>query len=126
MLLVKLEPALLKRPVMVIGADVSHQAPESHGSKPSIAAIVGSVEPKAVNHQVEIRVQDGAQNKEVIHDTKNVTKNLLMKFHDENKGRKPLKIVMYEDGVSEGQFLAAVVMVVARWWIIFKRQKIPP
>ena len=39
---------------------------------------------------------------------KNVTKNLLMKFHDENKGRKPEKIVMYRDGVSEGQFLAVL------------------
>jgi hypothetical protein len=81
------KPALLKRPVMVMGAD-----------KPSIAAIVGSVEPKAANYQVELRVQDGAQNEEVIHDMKNVTNNLLI--HDENKGRKPEKIVMYRDGVS--------------------------
>ena len=105
---VKSNPALLKRSVMVMGADVSHPAPESRGSKPSIATIVGSVEPKAANYQVEVRVQDGAQNEEVIHDMKNVTKNLLMKFHDENKGRKPEKIVMYRDGVSEGQFLAVL------------------
>ena len=52
-------------------------------------------------------MQDGAQNEEVIHDMKNVTKNLLMKFHDENKGRK-LEIVMYRDGVSKGQFLAVL------------------
>ena len=53
-------------------------------------------------------MQDGAQNEEVIHDMKNVTKKLLMKFHDENKGRKPEKIVMYRDGVSEGQFLVVL------------------
>ena len=55
---VKSKPALLKRPVMVMGADVSHPAPESRGSKPSIAAIVGSIEPKAANYQVEVRVQE--------------------------------------------------------------------
>ena len=53
-------------------------------------------------------MQDGAQNEEVIHDMKNVTKKLLMKFHDENKGRKPEKIVMYRDGASEGQFLVVL------------------
>ena len=76
----KSKPAVLKRPVMVMGADVSHPAPESRGSKPSIAAIVGSMEPKAANYQVEVRVQDGAQNEEVIHDMRNVTKNLLIKL----------------------------------------------
>jgi hypothetical protein len=164
--------AQLKRPLMVMGADVFHPAPESRSSKPSIA---GSVEPKAANYQVEVKVQDSAQNEEVTHDMENVTKNILMKFHDENKGQKPEKIMMYQDRVSEGQFLAVLVAelvamheacqeleegykpqityivvqkrhntrffpmdnnkykngnalastVVARWWIIFKRQKIP-
>ena len=104
----KSKPALLKRPVMVMGADVSHPAPESRGMKPSIAAIVASVEPKAAGYQVEVRVQDGAQNEEVINDMKNVTKNLLLKFHEANKGRKPEKIIMYRDGVSEGQFLTVL------------------
>merc|ERR1712240_864215 len=92
----------------VMGADVSHPAPESRGLKPSIAAIVASVEPKAANYEVEIRIQDGGQNEEVIQDMKNVTKNLLMKFHSANKGRKPEKIIMFRDGVSEGQFLTVL------------------
>ena len=84
MLSVKSKSVLLRRPVMVIGADVPHPAPESRGSKPSIAAIAGSVKPNAANYQVKVRVQDGAQNEEVIHDTK----NFIMKFNDENKGRR--------------------------------------
>merc|ERR1712096_309363 len=104
----KSKPPVLKRPVMVMGADVSHPAPESRGLKPSIAAIVASVEPKAANYEVEIRIQDGGQNEEVIQDMKNVTKNLLVKFHAANKGRKPEKIIMFRDGVSEGQFLAVL------------------
>ena len=57
---------------------------------------------------MEIRIQEGGQNEEVIHDMKNVTKNLLLKFHEANKGRKPEKIIMYRDGVSEGQFLTVL------------------
>jgi len=104
----KSRPAVLKRPVMVMGADVSHPSPESRGLKPSIAAIVGSVEPKAANYEVEIRIQDGRQNEEMIHDMKQATKNLLIKFHAANKGRKPDKLIMYRDGVSEGQFLTVL------------------
>ena len=74
----------------------------------NISAIVGSVEPKAANYEVEIRIQEGGQNEEVIHDMKEVTKKLLIKFHAANKGRKPEKIIMYRDGVSEGQFLTVL------------------
>ena len=42
-------------------------------------------------------------NEEVIKDMKNATKNLLMKFYQSNEGRKPEKLVMFRDGVSEGQ-----------------------
>ena len=52
-----------------------------------------------------MRIQDGAQNEEIIHDMKKITKSLLLKFHQANKGRKPEKIIMFRDGVSEGQFL---------------------
>jgi len=105
-------PKVLKRPVMIMGADVSHPAPETRGVKPSIAAIVGSVEPKAVQYEVEVRVQDRGldNNEEVISDMKNVTKKLLTKFYQANAGRKPEKLVMFRDGVSEGQFLAVLAM----------------
>jgi len=103
-------PKLLKRPVMIMGADVSHPAPETRGVKPSIAAIVGSVEPRAVRYEVEVRVQDREldNNEEVISDMKNVTRKLLMKFYQANGGRKPEKVVMFRDGVSEGQFLTVL------------------
>lgn len=103
-------PKLLAKPVMIMGADVSHPAPESRGSKPSIAAIVGSMEPKAVQYEVQVRVQDTGldRNEEVIQDIKNVTRILLKKFYDRNAGRKPERIIMFRDGVSEGQFLAVL------------------
>merc|ERR1719474_1011244 len=84
-------PKLLRRPVMIMGADVSHPAPETRGIKPSIAAIVGSVEPKAAVYEVQVRIQDMGlvSNEEVIEDMKNVTKILLRRFYDRNGGRKP-------------------------------------
>jgi len=103
-------PKLLRRPVMIMGADVSHPAPESRGVKPSIAAVVGSVEPKAAVYEVQVRIQDMGlvSNEEVIEDMKNVTKILLRRFYDRNGGRKPEKIVMFRDGCSEGQFLTVL------------------
>ena len=49
-------------------------------------------------------MQGSEQNEEVIQDMKDVTKNLLKRFKEETN-RKPEKIVMFRDGVSEGQFL---------------------
>jgi len=100
-------PSMLKRPIMIMGADVSHPAPEHRGMKPSIASVVASMDPRATNYEVEVRIQDMGlvSTQEVIQDMKKVTKNLLLKFYNQNGGRKPEKIVMYRDGCSEGQFL---------------------
>ena len=54
-----------------------------------------------VNNSVQDRGLDN--NEEVISDMKNATKNLLMKFYLANGKRKPEKLVMFRDGVSEGQ-----------------------
>ena len=105
-------PKILKRPVMIMGADVSHPAPEARGVKPSIAAIVASVDPKAVKYEVKVRVQDRGldNNEEVIKDMKSVTKDLLLKFFQENNGKKPEKLVMFRDGVSEGQVSSYILV----------------
>merc|ERR1712121_373224 len=67
-------------------------------------------EPKAVNYEVQVRIQDTGlySNEEVISDMKNITKILLKKFYEKNKGRKPEKLIMYRDGYSEGQFLTVL------------------
>ena len=43
-------PSVLRAcPVMVMGADVTHAAPQHQGEKPSIVAVVASTEPAANN-----------------------------------------------------------------------------
>ncbi|GFY98311.1 Stabilizer of iron transporter SufD / Polynucleotidyl transferase [Actinidia rufa] len=71
-------PLVSDIPTIIFGADVTH--PESgEDCSPSIAAVVAS--------------QDWPE----------VTKELLLSFQKAT-GRKPLRIIFYRDGVSDGQF----------------------
>ena len=97
-------PEALKEPIMILGADVTHAAAQFKGIKPSIAAVVGSTNPSATQYEVEIRVQDTEQNEEMINDMKDVVEKLLRKYYNTTGGRKPGRLIMFRDGVSEGQF----------------------
>ena len=97
-------PKILSKPVMILGADVTHAQAQFKGIKPSIAAVVGSVDPTAqMKYDVEIRVQETEQNEEMIQDMENIIRSLLLKFHRRTK-QKPRRLIMFRDGVSEGQF----------------------
>merc|ERR1719361_2642448 len=92
---------------MIVGADVTHPAPDQMGVKPSIAAVVASVDPAISQYICEVRVQfrgpEENQVTEQILDMENVFRNLLLRFHRETR-QKPQQIIFYRDGVSEGQF----------------------
>ena len=78
------------------------------GLKPSIAAVVASMDPRALaNYEVQVRVQSSDQNEEVIQDMKDITVRMLKSFYRRNN-RKPERILMFRDGVSEGQFLTVL------------------
>ncbi|CAL4122400.1 unnamed protein product, partial [Meganyctiphanes norvegica] len=95
------QPIVFGQPVMIMGADVNHPR-AGDTSTPSLAAVVGSLDRFASKYAVEIRHQ--RHRVEMIQDLKDMTKNLLMAFYEHTK-RKPERIVMYRDGVSESQFL---------------------
>ena len=97
-------PKCLKKPAMVVGADVTHPDPGSQGQKPSIAAVCASVDPDVGLFNTEVRLQDADQSVEEIIKLREMMSSLLLKFYQRNKGRKPEKIIFYRDGVSEGQF----------------------
>ena len=50
-------PHILAQPVMIMGADVTHAPPHQKGIKPSIAAVVALMDPKASQYECEIRIQ---------------------------------------------------------------------
>lgn len=97
---------VFNRPVIVMGADVTHPAP-TEMNKPSIAAVVASMDRFAFRYIATFRIQK--QNTvakariEIIEDMKNIAKSLLLSFYQVNNV-KPEKIIFYRDGVSEGQF----------------------
>ncbi|XP_077504227.1 protein argonaute-2-like [Amblyomma americanum] len=106
-LLMPEKPKLLHRPVIVIGADVSHPSPGDK-VRPSIAVCVGSLDSVPSKFHATIRVQiedsEAKTRVEIIKDLKDMMKELLLVFY-RTTGHKPERIVFYRDGVSEGQFL---------------------
>lgn len=91
---------IMSEPVIVLGADVTHPA-AGEFTRPSIAAIVGSLDPVPCKFVATVSVQE--RRLEYIADTKDMVKNLLKRFYRKNN-RKPCRIIMYRDGVGEGQF----------------------
>eukprot|EP00795_Rhopilema_esculentum_P001647 gene1647-16114_t len=93
-------PKVFGRPVIFLGADVTHPAP-SETSRPSIAAVVGSLDEFATKYAARVDVQ--GHRKEIIANLQGMTKELLIEFKRAT-GYEPERIIMYRDGVSEGQF----------------------
>ncbi|PRD30004.1 UNVERIFIED_CONTAM: Ago2 [Trichonephila clavipes] len=100
-------PPIFRRPIIIIGADVTHPSP-SQDIKPSIAAAVGSLDAHPSRYAVTIRAQTNIDEKkqavEIIQDLTSMILDLLHAFYRSTRGKKPEKIIFYRDGVSEGQF----------------------
>ena len=73
---------------MFLGADVTHAPPSEMGEKPSIAAVVASVDAKASQYMTKVSVQPRVQDAkaiEVILSLEENVKSLLKSFYDANK-----------------------------------------
>jgi len=93
------------RPYMIFGADVTHPAPGSQA--PSVAAVVGSLNKSATRFASRILLQEVRKDKigtELITELQKAIRELIEDFMAQNRGMKPERILMYRDGVSEGQF----------------------
>ncbi|PNF19900.1 hypothetical protein B7P43_G12298, partial [Cryptotermes secundus] len=93
-------PKCLQRPVMIVGADVTHPSPDQT-EIPSVAAVSASHDPKAFMYNVRIRLQPPRV--EIIEDLENIMKEQLRFFY-KSTNYKPERIIFFRDGVSEGQF----------------------
>ena len=92
---------LFVKPVIIFGADVTHPSPGDMKT-PSIAAVVGSLDRHASRYCARVSVQKNRQ--EIIKNLATMVKEILVQFYRNNFQAKPLKIIFYRDGVSEGQF----------------------
>ncbi|CAD6584810.1 MAG: hypothetical protein TREMPRED_003962 [Tremellales sp. Tagirdzhanova-0007] len=93
-------PALDER-TMMIGADVTHPPPKGGAVPPSIVCTVSTTSGANLNMCPSIRLQEGRT--EIIRDFEDMVYNHIKMF--EQKGKtKPEKILVFRDGVSEGQY----------------------
>ena len=96
-----IRPKVFHEPVIFLGADVTHP-PVGDNRKPSIAAVVGSQDAHPSRYAATVRVQQ--QRQDIIQDLSAMVREHLMMFYKSTGGYKPHRIIMYRDGVSEGQF----------------------
>ncbi|XP_025092974.1 protein argonaute-2-like isoform X1 [Pomacea canaliculata] len=101
-LLPSIRPAVFREPIIFLGADVTHP-PAGDSSKPSIAAVVGSMDAHPSRYAAAVRVQEHRQ--EIIYELATMVRELLIQFYRSTRF-KPTRIIFYRDGVSEGQFHA--------------------
>ncbi|CDW54120.1 Argonaute 1 isoform B [Trichuris trichiura] len=109
-----IRPKVFNEPVIFLGADITHP-PAGDNKKPSIAALVGSMDAHPSRYGASVRIQypkritDERSGKtkdertERIEELAFMTKELLIQFYQSTRF-KPTRIVLYRDGVSEGQF----------------------
>ncbi|XP_012942742.1 protein argonaute-1 [Aplysia californica] len=95
-----LRPRVFREPIIFLGADVTHP-PAGDTLKPSIAAVVGSMDAHPSRYSATVRIQEHRQ--EIIRDLATMVKDLLIQFY-RSTSFKPTRIILYRDGVSEGQF----------------------
>lgn len=93
-------PPLMKKPFMLIGADVTHPSPGQE-QIPSVVGVVSSHDIHGFQYNKCWRLQDPKQ--EMISDFDQILKEHLEYFEKQRK-RLPDVILYFRDGVSEGQF----------------------
>ena len=93
---------------MIMGIDVTHPSPGSRDTAPSIASCVASVDGKCAKWLGSVRIQAGTQ--EMVQQLKDMVIERLRQWESERRNNPslekglPTKIIVYRDGVSEGQY----------------------
>ncbi|KAG5308673.1 AGO2 protein, partial [Acromyrmex insinuator] len=106
-----IRPKVFNEPVIFLGADVTHP-PAGDNKKPSIAAVVGSMDAHPSRYAATVRYLNyfiEFYNKHIVIGAySHIDKELLIMFYKSTGGYKPHRIILYRDGVSEGQFLTVL------------------
>lgn len=93
--------SLLRTDTMFVGIDVTHPSPRSMKNTPSIAGVVASVDSAFSQWPASIRCQSSKQ--EMVEYLEEMMEERLKGYLDINR-TLPTKIIVYRDGVSEGQY----------------------
>lgn len=87
---------------MLVGLDVTHPSPTSTTDAPSIVGIVASVDAWLGQWPAELMLQTGR--KEMVSALTSLMKSRLALWKKHNQEALPDNIIVYRDGVSEGQY----------------------
>ncbi|KAI9044769.1 putative RNA interference and gene silencing protein (Qde2) [Aspergillus affinis] len=87
---------------MLVGIDVTHPSPGSSRNAPSVAGMVASIDSSLGQWPAELCVQ--ASREEMVKDLDNMLKVHLHRWARGHKNNLPENLIVYRDGVSEGQY----------------------
>lgn len=104
---------------MVVGADVSHPAPDSKEDTPSISAVVANCDKFLCQWPGSIRIQEGR--KEMMSHLEDMVMERLDMWMTTHK-QLPKRIVVYRDGVSEGQYQQVLGLELPSYHKAFQRK----
>nr|POE74676.1 protein argonaute mel1 [Quercus suber] len=107
----------LSKNTMLMGIDVTHPSPGSVKEAPSIASVVASIDPFLGAWPGSVRCQKGKQ--EMVSGLEEMVKERLNLWLKKNR-RYPDKIVLYRDGVSEGQYATVLNEELPSFYAAFK------
>lgn len=93
------------KPTMIVGIDVTHPSPGNVPGTPSIAAVVASVDNQFAQYPASMEIQESR--KEMVSNLDRMLRERLHLYQRTNK-KLPDRILIYRDGVSEGQFPAVI------------------
>jgi eukaryotic translation initiation factor 2C len=92
----------LDQRTIVFGVDVTHPSPGSSSTSPSIAGVVASIDKRFSHYPTSLRTQTGRV--EMVEALEEMTIERLNLWRKKNGGQLPNKVIVYRDGVSEGQY----------------------
>ncbi|PAV74327.1 hypothetical protein WR25_13833 isoform C [Diploscapter pachys] len=93
---------VIDQPTLVVGIDVTHPTQaEERQNIPSVAAIVANIDLLPQAYGANVKVQRKCR-ESIVYLLDAVRERLVAFF--KNTGMKPTRIIVYRDGVSEGQF----------------------
>lgn len=97
-------PIISENKTMIVGIDVTHPSPDSSSTAPSIAAMVASVDNRVGQWPATLSIQTEARQEMVSHLTTMLQSRLKLWLSKGKHTTLPENILIYRDGVSEGQY----------------------
>ncbi|BEI91628.1 uncharacterized protein CcaverHIS019_0404480 [Cutaneotrichosporon cavernicola] len=99
-------PGMIHGKTMILGADLGHPPFRPDSKEPTVACSVATYNADCDAYSAQIRLQEGRS--EIIVDLSSMIEEHLRIFAKENKSEFPERILVFRDGISEGQYAAAL------------------